>query len=404
MHQESVGDYMKKFTSFQGFIMLMVVMLALVLLTGSSFFYYMLFLMIITIISMFLLITRNSQKILQYMHLEENEITVGDEIHLDVKSNNNSMFPVAHVRISCRIYNNHNEIKIPSENIFLNPYQIVNIRNRFIVKTRGLFTMSSLVTEYSDPLKFFSRKKVAKDNLQLVVYPYIEELDYFYIPSTGYMGTKKISRSGYEDYSSLKKIRPYTQGDSFKKIHWKVSSKRGEMFVKEYDSTSSSKMTIFLDAFSNHYLEDTNRAVEDRVVEIGASIAKYALKENSDTSLIYHDDKIVQVDGRDLAAFPNIMKELVTFIGKGNMSFSELVNQETKRLVQGAYIVLITPRITEGLINTLMGLKRKSFIVSLIVVKNGHKEETYHMLRGMGIRIYRLTPEDNLKEKLEGIS
>jgi len=387
-------------TPLKGYGLLVFITLILITLTGSYFFYFMLSILMTTISLMYLIVSRNSKKILQYLSVGDDEVTVGDTIQVDVKSNNTSIFPVAHAKIECRLFNTHNKMVLPSENMFFNSFQIINIREKFEIKTRGFFTTGLIHTEYSDPLRIFKKSRHIEKKIQLVVYPKVVDLNYFFMPNTGYMGTKTVVNSGREDFSSLKKVRKYAPGDSYKKIHWKLSSKRGEMFVKEYESTSSTKMTLFLDAFENHYSDDLDRLIEDKVVEAGASVIRYALKNNAETSMVFHDDRMVQVESRDLSTYPNVLKELVTFVAKGGMSLSELLNQETKRLEQGSFVVLVTPNITEALINTIIGLKRRSFEISLILVtKNG--KDSREMLRGMGVHIYVIHPEDDLKEKLE---
>jgi len=389
-------------TPMKGYGLLLFLTLVLIVLTGSYFFYSIFVIEIVTILFMYYIVLRNSKMILQYLSIGEDEIEVGDPVRIEAKSNNTSMVPVAHAKIQCRIYNNHNEMVFPSENIFFNPYQITNIRENFEIKTRGIFTKGEIRTDYSDPLRLFQRLKVVEKDIQLVVYPKVTELDYFYMPCTGYMGTKSVAKSGHEDFSSLRKVRKYAPGDSFKKIHWKLSSKRGEMFVKEYEATSSTKMTVFVDAFSGHYEHDNNRLIEDKVVEIAASITKYALRTNNDTSLMYHLDSLVQIESRDISTFPTVLKDLVTFVAKGEITFSELLNQETKRLEQGSFVVLVTTEITELLIHTLLGLRRRSFEISIIIVSE--ELESIEMIRGMGVHIYHIRPEDDLKERLEAFS
>ncbi len=390
-------------TPIKGYGLLILFTIVMIILTGSYFFYFILSLEVMTVLLMYLIVSRNSKMILQFLNIGEDEVEVGERVKIEVKSNNTSIIPVGYAKIQCKISNNHNQMMFPSENIFFNPYQIINIRERFEIKTRGIFTTGVIHTELSDPLRIFKRIKHIEKDIQLVVYPKVYELDYFYMPSTGYMGTKRVTKSGHEDFSSLKKVRKYTHGDSFKRIHWKLSSKRGEMFVKEYEATSSTKMTLFVDAFSEHYIGDEQRILEDKVVEVAAAITKYCLTTNSDVSMLYHSEKLVQVDSRDLSTFPNVLKELVTFVAKGNMSLSELLNQESKRLEQGSFVVLVSTKITESLINTILGLKRRSFEISLVLVQN-FETESKAMLQGMGVHVYEVHPEDNLKERLEVFS
>lgn len=392
----------KKITTLQGYVITLITVVILSVLTGSHFFYYIIVLMLVNLLMMLFMVRQNAKKMQQYLHISDDEVSVGDKIKVEFKTNNTGIFPIAHARINGILFNKYNQMSFPSDNIFFNPYQIINIRENFEVKTRGIFTDGEIRMEYYDPLKIFKMENKYSKKIDLVVYPRIYKLEYFNIPSTGFVGTKKVTKAGYEDYSSLKKVRKYANGDSYKRIHWKLSSKRGEMFTKEYDSTSSTKMSVFLDAFKSNYIDDINRVSEDKVVEISASIIKYALGKNADTSLIYHSDRMVQLDSRDLATFPNVLKELVAFVSEGTMAFNELVTQETKRLEQGSFIVLVTTNISEELIGTIFGLKRRSFIISIILVNDSNLfEEKEIMLRSIGVVIYNIKTSDDIKSKLE---
>ncbi len=392
----------KGISTLQWYLLSTISIVILVIFTGSNFFYFILSLLLVTLAIMFYIIIQNEKKIYQDIYIEDEELSVGDTIKFEFKTNNTGMFPIAHAKISGTIFNTYKEMSFPTECIYFSPYMIVNMREHFTATKRGIFTFGEMKTEYYDPLKIFKRSISFKKDIKLIVYPRVYDLNYFLIPNTGSIGTMAFSQSEHRDYSSLKKVRKYAPGDSFKRIHWKLSSKRGEIYVKEYDSTSSSKVTIFLDAFKPNYSNDINRVLEDKVVEVAASITKYSLNLNIETSLLYHDEKVVQIENRDVSAFQNVLKELTSFVSEGSMPFTELIVQETKRLEQGSFIVLITTAISEELISALIALKRRSFDISLITVQNKFVEDERNvMLESIGVKIYPIEATDDIVAKLE---
>lgn len=381
-----------------GVAVITLLLIILVLFTGSSLFYFMLISIIVTQILMFGIVKNSSEKMFQFLKLSENTIESGESLDVEITSNNNSIFPITHAKVNCVIYSTHHKIDFPPENLFFNSFQSLHLNDQVQINNRGLYNKSVVITDIYDPLKIFKKTVLYERSLSLIVYPRVVELSYFSLPPTGYIGTRKVAQSSHEDYSSLRKVRPYNHGDSMKRVHWKLSSKHNELFVKEYDSTSSTKLYIFMDAYQVHYKDDVNRVVEDTAVEIAASISKYALKEKAELELYYEMDQVIKVESRDLATFPNILNELVAFMPLGERSFSDIISQETKRLEQGSFVVLITPVVNEDLINTILGLKRRSFVVRVIVVgENSHKD----LLESLGVIYDHITPGDDLKEKLE---
>lgn len=201
---------------FHGVLVLMFLVTLLVAFTGSYFFYFMLSTIFMATLFMFVLVQSNKRKIFQFLNFSNQELIAGDQLTLDITSSNNSIFPVSHAKISCKIYNDEFGMTLPTENIFFNPFQIVNSQESFVINTRGIFSNAELITEVSDPLRLFKKTIKMEKALELIVYPKIYDLTYFYMPITGFQGTSKIVKLGQEDYSSLKKVRPYIHGDSVK--------------------------------------------------------------------------------------------------------------------------------------------------------------------------------------------
>lgn len=391
-----------KFTPLLGMILLIVLTLVLVLFTGSYFFYFMLMTLITAVVLMYGLVMNNRRKIFQFLSFSTHEMVAGEKLILDITTSNNSIFPVSHAKINCRVFNDDHEMVLPTENIFFNPFQIINMQEEFTINTRGLFSNTVLMTELADPLKIFKKTIQYEKPLHLMVLPRIYELKYFYLPSTGYLGTSKVVRSGHEDYSSLKKVRPYIHGDSMKKIHWKLSSKRDELYVKEYDATSSVKVNLFVDAYKENYIDDHQRRNEDCIIEITASLIKYGLSRGAETALCYQSAQNIHKESRDLANFQELLKDLVTFKPKGELAFSEVVSQETKRLDQGSFVVLMTPKLTKALMDTIVGLTRRSFKVSLIIVSEDQIfNQNKDVMKALGVKVYDIHPDDDIKAKLE---
>jgi uncharacterized protein (DUF58 family) len=391
-----------KMTPFMGVSLLAAFLLIVILFTGSTFFYFLLLTVVVSVVLMFLLIISNGRKLIQFLGVSNHEISAGDTVTVDVTTTNNSIFPIAFAKVNCEIYNKHNRMTLPTENIFFNPLQTIRMREEFVLNTRGIYNESYLVTELHDPLRLFTRTVRSDRPFHIIVYPKVHQLNYFRIPNSGYLGTNKIAKTGHEDYSSLKKVRPYTHGDSIKKIHWKISSKRDEFFVKEYESTASSRVSVFLDAFEQSYLDDTGRYNEDLAVEVAASIMKYALSQNIETSLSFHSEHNIKMESRDLGSYPDILKSLVTFVPSGQLNFSDLLVQETKKLEQGCFLVLITSTVDKRLIDTIAALKKRRFIISLVVTnKNVELHGKRELLTALNVKYYEVESSAEVKEKLE---
>lgn len=389
-----------KLTPLRYYVLMMLLVLALFLITGGTFFFYVLILLGVTLASMYAIVQLNVNQIYQNMYIEEDEAEIGDEIRITLKSNNTSILPVAHAKLHGSLTTVHAYFDLPSENLFFNPYQIVNVNKSYVMTKRGIYTKAHMHTVFRDPLSLFHGEKHFEKDTFLVVYPKVYELNVFDMPNSGFIGTRTSSEAGQEDFSSLKKVRKYAPGDSIKRVHWKLSSKRNEIFVKEFDASVSSNMTVFLDGYEPHYEHDENKVIEDRGVSVAASIIKYALRLQSNCSLVYHTDRLVQSEHRDMSTYPTILKDLVTFNSIGKVNFSDLLLQEAVKLEVGSFIVLITTHLDQAFMNTLFGLKRRRFKISLIMLEI-IPEATKDLLISFGIKVYIIDHDDIIQERLE---
>lgn len=172
--------------------------------------------------------------------------------------------------------------------------------------------------------------------------------------------------------------------------------------MKEYDATSTTKVNIFMNAHLEDYVRDQERKIEDNVVEITASVAKYALNHNVETTLQYQGYQNVKIEARDMASFPELLKDMVTFSPKGDLAFSELISQASKRFDYGSFIVLVTPKIDQGIMNVLNGLSRRAFKISLILVHgDGDSRDQLNLLSAQGVKVYDIQEDDDVKRSLE---
>lgn len=55
-----------------------------------------------------------------------------------------------------------------------------------------------------------------------------------------------VENLGYTDHSEINQIRNYRQGDSYKDIHWKLSFRLQDLFVREYSTEKSVKICLCL--------------------------------------------------------------------------------------------------------------------------------------------------------------
>lgn len=122
-----------------------------------------------------------------------------------------------------------------------------------------------------DFLRIFRVRKKLKQNLTVVVLPKI--------PESHMLDKVSASVGEGEDalYSTVKAgndpteifaIREYVGGDRIRNIHWKLSSKKSELMVKEYGLALTDNDTVIIDIFKTDLPKRKNRRVMDEMYDM----------------------------------------------------------------------------------------------------------------------------------------
>jgi len=144
--------------------------------------------------------------------------------------------------------------------------------------------------EMYDFLKIFKVRKYVEDNPILVVCPDVVPFssELFSIAPSQEAGTSR--KASFEDYSSVTDVRKYEYSDQMKRVHWKLSAKKSELMVKNYDHTNTMVTAIILDnrAIGSHVRNP--ELLEDSLLETTISIAKFNLDDSYPVMLDYMED------------------------------------------------------------------------------------------------------------------
>jgi len=112
------------------------------------------------------------------------------------------------------------------------------------------------------------------------------------------LGNIEAENKAFEDYTNISQLRKYNYGDSIKRIHWKVSAKKREFYVKEFQVSAMSEVYILWDLNKNHFAMDTQGIMDENCAECMLSIAKFCLLHDIPVSVIDYNTGTVGSSGR----------------------------------------------------------------------------------------------------------
>lgn len=90
-----------------------------------------------------------------------------------------------------------------------------------------------------------------------------------------------------EDYTSVADVRKYTSSDNLRKIHWKLSAKRGELIVKNFQSFDPDPTILFLDTRALPLSPMDSAAAQDKMISYAASAIGYCARGRILADFIY---------------------------------------------------------------------------------------------------------------------
>lgn len=90
---------------------------------------------------------------------------------------------------------------------------------------------------------------------------------------------------------SFSAVREYADGDSLRRVHWKLSAKLDKLMVKQSDLNLSSSAAIIIDTSTENHGDIKGECDVDAVLEAALAIARKVISEGSSAACVYNVDE-----------------------------------------------------------------------------------------------------------------
>lgn len=226
---------------------------------------------------------------------EKHSISKDTPIVINVQIDNKSIIPVANIVLLFEYFNSLDgkvqkmTITVPSS-----PKSSTDLSFKITSEYCGIVTVKLFDTKLYDNLKLFSLRKRHQQECSILVMPkyhdmpiVVENVSNEVLESDTFSKTK----SG-DDCSEVFDIREYQEGDKLNRVHWKLSSKNEQTYVKEYSLPISNAVIILPEMVNipNEKLISTMDTITELILSISKKliynevIHKIALYLNEDMS------------------------------------------------------------------------------------------------------------------------
>ena len=294
---------------------------------------------------------------------------------------NRFFIPIAPALLSISMPDPSSDTDEGSAVFSLGPFQGKSLNLSYRLSFRGCYIFTVKEVVMYDFLRIFRFKKRLKLQKEIVVLPKRIEL----------LSERSLSSDSEEGYSGknspdgteLSFIRKYADGDDFRKIHWKLSSKQEDYMVRQMTLPSKSGMTIYCDFTAYSVNGVKNAANIDRVVEAALAVMSKNVRMGEEAVCIWYskaesDCRVELVsDGVDLNRLWNDFARAEVY--SGAPPFSEIVASCAQYCADGSFVCVVTPKVDRELEKMLERMSAVSNI--LLALADDPEESSLELLK-----------------------
>lgn len=387
-------------TSF--FIVIMCILFIVIL--GRKISYIVFYMLTGGIILSYILGRIGFKNIYSYVTFQRKDYYTGDNITVTSHLENKSILPAPYVEITdktrekmslglCKPYIN-----------FLMPFQAAILNDSFKVKYRGIYKAGPLEVKYSDIMEFFEWSKSVNSNDYISVYPKYYIIQNFRIKSLMSYGVMSTTMKTHENSNDVSDIKKYSYGDSVKKIHWKISAKKGTLFVKNFELSGSASVFLFLDFNKNCFCGNNSRDFEEKSVETASTIIYYFLKKLVTVNVFVNASKTEYESGRNIGDFKKFLDLFCRVRPDGNMDIMDVISKKMKVINKGSSIIIITGFLDADESQKICSLKEFGYDVIVIYVNEFPFDDvSYSIFDKSKIEYGKINIDSDIKGVLENI-
>lgn len=201
--------------------------------------------------------------------------------------------------------------------------------NKIKFMKRGKYNIGEISLEFRD---FFNIIRYSKKiNKKKIIHVYPKVYNFMGFQSSGidkYTGSFDLDNKNL-DIHKYKDIKKYEQGESLKKIHWKISAKKGELYSKSNDFISSSHMVLILDMneTNNHRGEDGN--LEEEIISFFLSAIRYFVLRGIKIHALINNYEIEDRLIKNLDDFQHLLLYFLENRSEGKKNISEFITEKS---------------------------------------------------------------------------
>jgi len=162
-------------------------------------------------------------------------------------------------------------------------------------------------------------------------------------------------------------LRPFGRGDLVKRINWRASARRRELWVNEYHPERNADVILFIDAFAE--ARDELRSTLDGTVRAAASIASHYLREKDRVGLVSFGGVFNWLlPSTGVLQQYRIVDALLDSRIVLNYAWKDIASIPPRTLPPQALVLALSPLLDERATNALLEVRARGFDLAVVEV------------------------------------
>jgi uncharacterized protein (DUF58 family) len=238
---------------------------------------------------------------------------------------------------------------------------------RLEVRRWGGYRLGDVLLRARDPLGAFHWEARVTSPRTVKAYPRPERLDELLRPHlTQVFSGNYVSRERGEGIE-FADLRPFTPGDRIRRVNWRASARRRELWVNEYHPERNADVVVFLDTFAEAGGADGSTL--DLAVRAASAFVGHYLHHKDRVGFVAYGGRLNWLRPRTgVAQLYRIIDALVDAEIVLNYAWSDVDVLPRQTLPPRSLIVALTPLLDDRSASALLDLRGRGFDLAVVEV------------------------------------
>lgn len=302
----------------------------------------------------------------------------GEDLPIEVSISNHKLLPVSWVRVEDRLpmliapqaEGDLQSTHIPGEGALVSVCSLrwrekVTRSYNLHLRQRGLYQVGPALLESGDIFGFNTHTQRQTDSDYVTVFPELLPINPLQIKTDNPFGDIRTRRWLFEDPNRTMGVRAYQPEDDFRHIHWNATAHTGVLQSRVYEPISAQVMVVCLNiTTSDQSWLVSSEALFEQLIKMAATVCYQSFEQGYavgcvSNGCLAHADHLFQIPPSRAPGQPAFLLESLAAVTSYTLApFETYLMNTASRLAYGASLVVVTARVTEKLIETLVRLRR----------------------------------------------